>query len=96
MSTARITIGGADVSPHPSGASTQMLHAVEGQSVAGLARVPSRSGEGRPSVSVTVERAHWSTCPLPAGPWRIVGAIALGGLALALIAYLVQRRGRRS
>ena len=92
MSTARITIGGVDVGPQPNDVIGNMQRAGEGQSVNRIDHTISVSTAGGPSVSLTLERSPWSTCPLPPGPWRIIGAVVLGGLILALIACLVQHR----
>jgi len=96
MSAARITIGGVDVSPRPNGVIGGTPRAVEGQSVPRMDRRFSRSAAGGASVLLTLERTPWSTCPLPPGPWRIVGALALGGLLLSLIVCFVQHRAHAS
>jgi hypothetical protein len=96
MSAARITIGGVDVSPRPNGVIVSTQRAVEGQNADGFDHAFSQSDARQASVLLTLERPAWSTCPLPPGPWRIVGAVALGGLILSLIVCLIQHRAHPS
>lgn len=94
MSTARITIGGVDISSGPSGLSGGPLPAAQSQKAAGIGRTLSQADRGRDPVSLTVECTQWPSCPLPPGPWRIVGALAFLGLLLCLAGWLTLCRRR--
>ncbi len=100
MGAARITIGGVDVGSRSSGVSGSTQRDVEGQASTRVDRTFSRSNVGDVAVSLTLEPTPWSTCPLPPGPWRIVGAVAgavaLGGLMLSLIICLIRQRAHSS
>ena len=89
MSSARITIGGLDVRPHPSEPIAGKLPAAESQGAAGVERP--HDGKHVP-VILTVERAPRPRCPLPPGPWRIISALVLLALPLSLIVALSGRR----
>jgi len=91
MSSARITIGGLDVSPYPGEPVGGALPAAERQGVAGVQRT--HDGKHAP-VTLTLERASQPRCPLPPGPWRIITALAVLGLILSLVAILSQHRRR--
>ena len=88
MSSARITIGGLDVSPHPGEPGGG---AAESQNIVGVQRT--HDGKHAP-VTLTLERASQPRCPLPPGPWRIITALAVLGLILSLVAILSQHRRR--
>ena len=89
MSSARITIGGQDVSPYPDELVAGALPAVESQRTAGVDR--SRESE-HALVIPTLECAQRPRCPLPPGPWRIISALAVLGLIFSLVAILSRRR----
>jgi hypothetical protein len=91
MSSARITIGGQDVSPYPDELVAGALPAAESQRTAGVDR--SRESEHAP-VILTLEYAQRPRCPLPPGPWRIISALAVLGLILFLVAVVSERRRR--
>jgi hypothetical protein len=90
MSPVRITIGGVDVNSHPGEPVTGALPAAESQGIAGDDRM--RDGGGHAPVILTVERTPRPRCPLPPGPWRIIGALVLLALLLSLVAALSGRR----
>ena len=85
MSSARITIGGLDVSPYPGEPAAGALPVAESQSTAGADRT--RDG-GHASVILTVEPTPRPRCPLPPGPWRIISALAVLALILSLVVIL--------
>jgi hypothetical protein len=89
MSSARITIGGMDVSPHPGEPGAGALPATPSQSIAGINRT--YDGKHAP-VILTLESAPRPRCPLPPGPWRIISALAVLGLIFSLVAILSRRR----
>ena len=91
MSSARITIGGMEVSPHPGEPGARALPVAESQRTAGVDR--SRESEHAP-VILTLERAQRPRCPLPPGPRRIISALAVLGLILSLVAVVSERRRR--
>ncbi len=91
MSSARITIGGQDVSPYLGELVAGALPATESQRTAGVDR--SRESEHAP-VILTLERAQRPRCPLPPGPRRIISALAVLGLILSLVAVVSERRRR--
>jgi hypothetical protein len=91
MSSARITIGGLDVSPYPGELVAGALLAAESQSTAGVDRT--RDGKHAP-VILTLERTERPGCPLPSGPWRIISALVALGLLLSLVAVLSEYRRR--
>ena len=88
MSSARITIGGVDVNPHPGEPVVGALLAAESKSAAEADQT--REGQRAP-VTLTVEHISRPHCPLPPGPWRIVSALAVLGLMLSLVASLSGR-----
>ena len=89
MSSARITIGGMDVSPHPGEPGAGALPAAPSQSIAGSDRT--YNGKHAP-VILTLERSPRLRCPLPPGRWRIISALAVLGLIFSLVALLSRRR----
>jgi hypothetical protein len=89
MSSARITIGGLDVNPHPDEPVVGALPAAESQSAAGVDQT--RNGQHAP-VTLTVEHTQRPRCPLPPGSWRMISALAVLGLILSLVALLSARR----
>ena len=91
MSSARITIGGLDVSPYSGEPVAGALPAAESQGTAGVDRT--YDGDHVP-VILTVESAPRPRCPLPPGPWRIISALAVLGLLLSLVAALSEHRRR--
>jgi hypothetical protein len=91
MSSARITIGGLDVSPYPGEPVGGALPATERQGIAGAQRT--HDGKHAP-VTLTLERSPRPRCPLPPGPWRIISALAVLGLILSLVAVLSEHRRR--
>jgi hypothetical protein len=92
MSAARVTIGGVDVNPHLNDMIGSSQPIVAGETASRMGYTHARSDAQEGSVSVRLERLPWSTCPLPPGPWRTVGAVALGGLILSLIVFLICHR----
>jgi hypothetical protein len=96
MSEARITIGGVDVSPHPNDVIINTQRDFQRHAANSSDHTFSRPDAGEASVLLTLERPAWSTCPLPPGPWRIIGTAVLGGLILSLIVCLIQHRAHPS
>jgi hypothetical protein len=94
MSTARITIGGLDVSPHPGDSAAGALPGAESQITAGVARARSQDDSGHAPVILTMEPTRRLRCPIPAGPWRIISALAVLGLILSSVAVLRERQRR--
>jgi hypothetical protein len=91
MSSARITIGGLDVSPYSGELVAGAQPAAEGFGAVSVERT--YDGDHVP-VILTVESAQRPRCPLPPGPWRIISALAVLGLLLSLVAVLSQYRRR--
>jgi hypothetical protein len=91
MSSARITIGGFDVTPRPGEPGVGALPTAESQRTAGADQM--YDGNHAPLI-LTVERAPRPRCPLPPGPWRIISAAAVLGLIFFLVAILSERRRR--
>ena len=89
MSSARITIGGLDVSPYSGELVAGAQPAAEGQ---GAASVERTYDGGHIPVILSVESAPRPRCPLPPGPWRIISALVLLALLLSLVAALSGRR----
>ena len=89
MSSARITIGGLDVSRYSGELVAGALPATENQGIAGVGRM--RDG-GHAPVILTVERTPRPRCPLPPGPWRIISAVVLLAALLSLVVALCGRR----
>ena len=91
MSSARITIGGLDVSRYSGELVVGAQPAAEGQGSASVERT--YDGNHAP-VILTVECAPRPRCPLPPGPWRIISTLAVLGLLLSLVAVLSEYRRR--
>jgi hypothetical protein len=91
MSSARITIGGLDVSGYSGELVAGAQPAAESQGAASVERT--HDGNHAP-VILTVASAQRSRCPLPPGPWRIISALAVLGLLLSLVAILSEYRRR--
>ena len=91
MSSARITIGGLDVSPYSGELVAGAQPAAEGQGIPGVDRT--RDG-GHVPVILTVESAQRPRCPLPPGSWRMISTLAVLGLLLSLVAVLSEYRRR--
>ena len=91
MTSARITIGGLDVSPYSDEPVPEAQPAVEGQGAAGVGRT---YDDNHGPVILTVESAPRPRCPLPPGPWRIITTLAVLGLLLSLVAVLSEYRRR--
>jgi hypothetical protein len=91
MSSARITIGGLDVSPYSGELVAGAQPAAESHGAARLERT--YDGDHVP-VILTVEGAPRPRCPLPPGPWRIISSLAVLGLLLSLVAVLSEYRRR--
>ena len=89
MSSARITIGGLDVSPYPGEPVVGALLVAESTSAAEVDQT--RDGQHDPA-TLTLEHTPRPHCPLPPGPWRIVSVLAVLGLILFLVASLSGRR----
>jgi hypothetical protein len=89
MSSARITIGGLDVSPYSGELVAGKQPAAESHSAASVERT--HDGNHAP-VILTVECPPRPRCPLPPGPWRIISALVLLVLLLSLVAALSGRR----
>lgn len=89
MSSARITIGGMDVSTHLGERDAGVLPAVASQSTASSDQT--YDGKHAP-VILTLERSPRPRCPLPPGRWRIISALAVLGLIFSLVALLSRRR----
>jgi hypothetical protein len=91
MSSARITIGGLDVSPYSGEPVVGAQPAAESHGTASVERT--YDGDHVP-VILTVERGPQPRCPLPPGPWRIISTLAVLGLLLSLVAALSEYRRR--
>ena len=89
MSSARITIGGLDVSRYSGELVAGAQPAAESQGAASVERT--HDGKHVP-VILTLERSSRPRCPLPPGRWRIISALAVLGLILSLVAILSRRR----
>lgn len=93
MSTARITIGGVEVSPHPSGTMGKQQRVAETQDASGTGRMFSQTDGERGSARLVLERPPWLiACPLPPAARRLAGALMLLGLVLALAVWLIGHR----
>jgi hypothetical protein len=91
MSSARITIGGLDVSPYSGELVAGAQPATGGRGAAGVEQT---HDSNHVPVILTVDSAPRPRCPLPPGPWRIISTLAVLGLLLSLVAVLSERRRR--
>lgn len=88
MDGARITIGGLDVSPSLDDTAASALPGAGDLFTAGSERARPQYVRGHAPVTLAVTPARRQRCPIPAGPWRVIGAIAVLGLLFSLIAVL--------